>query len=88
MRATTRGVTFAVAMLLAGSLLVVGCSSGPDENELKQLSDLKAEAAALEKEVASKDQQKAQVDQQLAEKNAKLKKCTDDQQIVKQRLAK
>jgi hypothetical protein len=31
---------------------------------------------------------KAELDRIVAEKNAKLKKCNDDQQIVKQRLAK
>lgn len=89
MRLTTRGVTvFSVAALLAGSLVLAGCSSSPDEEEMKRLNDLKAETAQLEKDVAAKEQQKAALDQQLAEKNAKLKKCADDQQIVKQRLAK
>jgi hypothetical protein len=38
--------------------------------------------------VAAKEDQKGALDKQIAEKNAKLKKCNDDQAIVKQRLAK
>ncbi|HEX9007155.1 MAG TPA: hypothetical protein VF889_07665 [Bacteroidota bacterium] len=55
---------------------------------MKQLNDLKEEVAALQKDQAAKDQQKATLDREMADKNAKLKKCNDDQQVVKQRLAK
>jgi septal ring factor EnvC (AmiA/AmiB activator) len=68
--------------------MLVGCSSSPDEAQMKQLNDLKEEVAALQKDMAAKDQQKAGLDKEIAEKNAKLTKCNDDQQVVKQRLAK
>ena len=77
-----------VTLLLSGSLVVTGCSSSPDEAEMKQLNDLKEEVASLQKDVADKEQRKAALDKEVAEKNAKLKKCSDDQQVVKQRLAK
>ncbi len=83
-KVTTIGVT----LLFSGSLLLFGCSSGPDEAQMKQLQTLKDEVAQLQKEIKEKDGKKAELDRIIAEKNAKLKKCNDDQQIVKQRLAK
>ena len=78
----------ALAILFAGSVVFVGCSSSPDDAQMKQLNDLKEEVSALQKDVAAKEDQKSSLDKQIAEKNAKLKKCNDDQAIVKQRLAK
>ena len=78
------GMTF----LFSGSLLLVGCSSSPDEEQMKQLNDLKEEYAALQKEAAAKEAEKATLEKEVAEKNAKLKKCGDDQQVVRQRLGK
>ena len=77
-----------VTLLFSSSLALFGCSSSPDEAQMKQLNDLKEEVSALQKDIAAKDQQKAALDKEIAEKNAKLKKCNDDQQVVKQRLAK
>ncbi|HTY58996.1 MAG TPA: hypothetical protein VMF59_09265 [Bacteroidota bacterium] len=78
----------ALAILFAGSVVIVGCSSSPDEAQMKQLNDLKEEVSTLQKDVSAKEAQKADLDKQIAEKNAKIKKCNDDQAIVKQRLAK
>lgn len=79
-------ITFGMTLLFSSSLILFGCSSSPDEAELKQLNDLKEEYAALQKESADKEAQKTALDREIAEKNAKLKKCNDDQQVVKQRL--
>ena len=79
---------FALALLFAGSVAFVGCSSSPDEAQLKQLNDLKDEVASLQKDISASDQQKSALESTIAEKNAKLKKCNDDQAIVRQRLAK
>jgi septal ring factor EnvC (AmiA/AmiB activator) len=78
----------AATLLFAGSMLLVGCSSSPDEAQLKQLNDLKDEYAALQKEQSAKEQEKATLDKEIADKNAKLKKCNDDQQVVRERLGK
>ncbi len=75
-----------MTLLFSGSLLLVGCSSSPDEEQMKQLNDLKEEVAALQKDLAAKQQQKGTLDQEIAAKNAKLTKCNEDQQTVKQRL--
>jgi hypothetical protein len=79
---------FSLALLFSGSLVLVGCSSSPDEAQLKQLNDLKEEVASMQKDLSDKEQQKGALDREVAEKNAKIKKCNDDQAIVKQRLAK
>ena len=75
-------------LFLSGGLVLFGCSSSPNDEQMKQLNDLKDETASLQKDVSAKEQQKAALDKEIADKNAKLKKCNDDQQIVKQRLAK
>lgn len=75
-------------LLLSGGLVLFGCSSSPNEEQMKQLNDMKDEVASLQKDVSASEQQKAALEKELAEKNAKLKKCNDDQQVVKQRLAK
>lgn len=89
MSITSRNLTIlAVTLLVATSLVLVGCSSKPNEAEMKQLQDLKSEIAQLEKDVQAKEQQIASLEQQLAAQTAKIKKITDDAEIVKQRLAK
>lgn len=77
-----------VALLLSSSAMLTGCSSGPDEAQLKQLDDLKGEVASLAREVDDKEKQVEALNRELAAKNDKIKKCNDDQQVVKQRLAK
>jgi outer membrane murein-binding lipoprotein Lpp len=81
--ATTIGVT----LIFSASLLMFGCSSGPDEKQLASLQTLKDEVAQLEKEVKDKEAKKAELDKLIAEKTAGLKKINDDMAIVKQRLA-
>ncbi len=89
MRNIARMVTISsVTLLLSGSLLLAGCSSKPSEAEMKQLNDLKEEVAQLQKEISAKEQQKAALEKEVAELSAKVKKVTEDQAVVKQRLAK
>ena len=84
---TSHMKALAVTVFVSG-LVLAGCSSSPSEEELRQLDELKDQAAALQREVTGKEQQKAGIERELAEKNAKLKKCADDQQVVRQRLGK
>ena len=89
MRTLNRAVTaLSMTLVLSGSLLLAGCSSSPDEAQMKQLNDLKDEVASLQKDLSAKDQNKTALEQQIAEKTAQLKKYNDDLQVVKQRLAK
>lgn len=77
-----------MTLLVSGTLILAGCSSSPDEEQMKQLNDLKEEVAALQKDLAAKQQQQGTLEREIAEKNAKLTKCNDDQQTVKQRLGR
>jgi septal ring factor EnvC (AmiA/AmiB activator) len=89
MRTMNRIVAGACAtILLSGSLLISGCSSSPDDAQLKQLNDLKEEVASLQKQLSAKEQEKSALEKTLADQNAKIKKVQDDQAVVKQRLGK
>lgn len=81
-------VTLVAGFLIAFSVVLGGCSSRPDSEQMRQLNDLKEEYASLQSEVASKEQTKSTLSREVADKNAKLKKCNDDQQAVKQKLGK
>ena len=84
----TKTLSLGGAFLLAGSLMLAGCSSSPSEEELRQLNQLKDELASLQRQVSQVQQQKSALEKDVAEKNAKLKDCQDDQQVVRQRLGK
>ncbi len=75
-------------LCLSGSLLLASCSSSPSEEEMKALSDLKAEVSALESKVATMQRDKAGLEKQIADKNAKLQQCQSDQEAVKKGLGK
>ncbi len=87
-RINKKVMSFLGTFLLASSLVLVGCSSSPSEEELRQLNELKDQAASLQRDVTSKQAQKSALEKEVADKNAKIKKCNDDQLVVKQRLAK
>jgi len=88
LKATRTVMTIGMTILFAGSLFLYGCSSSPDEQQLKALQTLKDETAQLEKEIKEKEMKKSDLDKVVAEKSAKVKKVADDMAIVKQRLAK
>lgn len=79
-----------LAISLIGSLMmaiaITGCSSKPSADELKQLDDLKAEVASLEKEIASKESEKAGLQKAMADKDAQLAQCAKDREALQQRL--
>jgi septal ring factor EnvC (AmiA/AmiB activator) len=75
-------------VVIASLLIVPGCSSSPSEEEMKQLNDMKAEVAAMQKQVSDKQNEKNALERQIAEKNGKLQQCQADQQAVKSALGK
>jgi uncharacterized protein YlxW (UPF0749 family) len=81
-------IILVVTLVFATSMVLVGCSSKPNEAELKQLQDLKDEITQLQKDVKAKEQLISTLEQQITAQTAKVKKITDDAEIVKQRLAK
>jgi len=77
-----------VASLLTVGLMLSSCSNSPSDEELKQLSDLKAEVSSLESKVVDKTKEKTTLQKQIDEKNAKLQQCQSDQEAVKKGLGK
>lgn len=75
--------TLTGALILSVALTLTSCSSGPSEEDLKALNDLKAEVAAMEKASADKQKELANLERQLAEQNGKLQQCQSDQEAVK-----
>jgi outer membrane murein-binding lipoprotein Lpp len=88
LKCTKTVMTIGMTLLFSGSLFLTGCSSSPDEEQLKALQTLKDETAQLEKEIKELEVKKNDLDKVIAEKNTQMKKCAADQAIVKQRLAK
>ncbi len=71
-------VLFLIAVLFAGSSMMVGCGGGVDEEQMKALNDLKAEVESLRSQVKAKEDEKAALQKQISDKDAKIKKCNDD----------
>lgn len=75
-----------VVVILAGGMAFSGCSSSPSEEEMKQLTDLKAEITSLETQIRNLKAEKASIEKLVAEKNGKLQQCQSDQEAVKKGL--
>jgi septal ring factor EnvC (AmiA/AmiB activator) len=81
-----RFIALVAVLAFSASTFLVGCTSRPSEDELRQLNDLKAEVASLEKQIADKEKEKANLENEVAEKNAKLQQCQSDMDAVKNAL--
>jgi septal ring factor EnvC (AmiA/AmiB activator) len=77
-------VTMIVGFILASAL--TGCSSKPSSDEMKQLEELRAEVASLEKEISSKESEKAALQKAMAESDAQLAQCAKDREALQNRL--
>jgi len=78
--------TLTGALILSAALVLMSCSSSPSAEDLKALSDLKAEVASMEKASADRQKELANMERQLAEQNGKLQQCQSDQEAVKKAL--
>jgi outer membrane murein-binding lipoprotein Lpp len=81
-------LTMIIFGLLSCGALISGCSSGPSDEELKTLENLKAQAAQLDDKVKVMQRDKAGVDKEIADKNGKLQQCQSDQEAVKKAMGK
>ena len=81
-----KAITLTLGALLMAGVLASGCSSSPSAEELKQLDDLKAEVASMEKQLATLESEKASLQKAIADKDAQLKKCAEDKKVAEQRL--
>lgn len=73
---------FLILTALSFSIALVGCSSSPTEDEMRQLNDLKAEVTSLEQQISAKEKEKADLEKQVAEKNGRLQQCKTDKDAV------
>jgi len=59
---------------------MIGCGGGPDDEQLKQLADLKAEVEKLQSDVSKLESEKADLQKQIAKQDESIKnfqKLTD-----------
>jgi septal ring factor EnvC (AmiA/AmiB activator) len=78
------------ALVLVGCSLMMmvgtGCSNKPSDDEMKQLTDLKAEVASLEKDIAARESEKAALVKTIADKDAQLARCSKDKEALQSRI--
>ena len=78
--------TLTGVLILSVALVLMSCSSSPSAEELKALSDLKAEVASMENATSDRQKELANLERKLAEQNGKLQQCQADQDAVKKAL--
>lgn len=82
---------FIIALFLISLLLVsftfIGCSRGPNEEELQVLEETKAAAAAGQQKAADCEAEKASLEGQLAELKQKNEYLKNEKPTVEKRLA-
>jgi outer membrane murein-binding lipoprotein Lpp len=85
--AKTKNLLFVLlaALMMTGSVVITGCSSGPSEEQMQQLNDLKAEVESLSSQVSSKNDEKSSLQRQIADKDSKIKGYMNDMDAVKKR---
>ena len=72
--------------LFVGMVGLAGC--GVSDEEMAELQALRAEVKSLEKEVNDMKAQKAQLEREIAEKTAKLDQCAKEKETTKKNLEK
>ncbi len=81
-----KAFTLSVIGLAMMAVVLTGCSNTPSEEELKQLDDLKAQVASLEKEIAAKSAEKDALLKAIGEHDAQLALCLKDKAAVQAKL--
>ena len=80
-------VTLAVIAILASTFsMIVGCSRGPNEEQLQMLEETKTAALAGEEANADCQKDMADVESQLAELKQKLAEMQSEKEAVGKRL--
>lgn len=68
------------------AMVATGCSNKPSDEEFKQLEDLKAEVASLERQISAAESEKAALQKAIADKDAQLAQCTKEKDALQSRL--
>jgi len=86
LKQSNRIIVFFAVIAFSVSPFLVGCASRPSQEELRQLNDLKAEVASLERQISDKEREKADLERQIADKKAQLQECQSEKDAVKKAL--
>jgi len=86
-RFSTTSLRLAVFLVLLVTLVIVGCSRGPNEKQLKALEDTKAAALAAEQKASDCAGEKASLEKALAQQKQKLEAMKQEKVDVTKRLA-
>ena len=71
------------SLVLAGSLIVSGCSRYANEEQITALDESEAAATESEEKVAELEKEKADLQAKLAEKQEELKKTQEEHERLK-----
>jgi len=74
------------ALVLAGSLLLSGCSRNANEKQLNTLDETQAAVTASNEQVAKLEKEKAELQAKLAEKQDELKKVQAEKEKIQAKL--
>jgi septal ring factor EnvC (AmiA/AmiB activator) len=85
MKFLANNLKFIVSALVIGSLMV-GCTSHPDEEQIKTLEETKSAALSAEKTLADKKKERADLEKQVEAKKAELAKVKAEKERVQQKL--
>jgi hypothetical protein len=67
--------------------LAVGCKSMITEEQLKEMTDLRAKEHNLTEQIQKKQQEKTKIQAELNSRNAELKKCSDDKAFIESKIS-
>lgn len=71
------------SILVAGSLVLSGCTRYANEEQLNQLDETGAAAISAEENVAKLEKEKAELEAKLAKKQDELKKAQEEKAKIK-----
>lgn len=86
MRTLKRNFAMSILAVSVFSFGLVGCSNKPNEEQMKQLNDLKSEVESLKKDLEQSKADKAKLEKQIGERNAKLQQIDKMKEETKKNL--
>jgi septal ring factor EnvC (AmiA/AmiB activator) len=75
------------SIAIACALFLGSCSNKITEEQLKQIKELRAQERSLTENISKKKDEKAKLEAELNARKSDLKKCEDENNLIKQKLA-
>jgi len=75
------------SLIICGALFFTSCTPKITEEQLKQLKELKAQERQFTDDIQKKKDEKAKLESELNSRKSELKKCNDEVDYIKQKLA-